>query len=73
MMRIRPSKPMAVFGAIVGVAILAFGISAAARSEDTSIAFMGLWVVVGVGIIGMNLWAAFGRNGATHTIDSDSR
>ncbi|WP_367128996.1 hypothetical protein [Saccharothrix sp. HUAS TT1] len=69
MARIRPSKPMAVFGAVVGVAILVFGLVNFPLDRP----FIWLWLVVGVGVIGFNLWAAFGRNGATQVVEEDRR
>ena len=57
--RIRPSKPVAVFGALFGVAILVFGV-VQMGSRATS-GFFWLWLVGGIAIIGFNLWAAFGK------------
>ncbi|MFE9750681.1 hypothetical protein ACFYOT_37730 [Saccharothrix saharensis] len=69
MARIRPSKPMAVFGALVGAAILVFGLVTFPLDRP----FIWLWFAVGLGIIGFNLWAAFSRNGATGVIEQDRR
>lgn len=69
--RVRPSKPMAIFGTVVGVAILVFGVVTFVHAKHFS-AFMVLWVVIGLGIIGFNLWSAFSRHGGTTMISSDS-
>ncbi|MFB9684261.1 hypothetical protein [Amycolatopsis plumensis] len=62
--RVKPSKPVAVFGAVFGVAILVFGFVNANKSGG----FIWLWLIAGVAIIGFNLWAAFSKNGATEVI-----
>ncbi|MEU4741989.1 hypothetical protein AB0G02_16210 [Actinosynnema sp. NPDC023658] len=67
MARIRPSKPAAIFGAVVGVAILVFGL----LNFPLDRPFIWLWSAVGVGVIAFNLWAAFSRNGATQVVDDD--
>ena len=64
--RFRPSKPQAIFSAIAGVAILVLGITSVKAG-----AFLVVWCAIGVGVIGMNLWAAFGRNGSLYTAESD--
>jgi hypothetical protein len=35
--------------------------------------FLWLWVAMGVGIIGFNLWSAFSKRGATYVADDDKR
>ncbi|MDX3190126.1 hypothetical protein PV458_17100 [Streptomyces sp. MN03-5084-2B] len=62
--RVKPSKPVAVFGAIFGVAILVFGFV----NSNKSGGFIWLWLIAGVAIVGFNLWAAFSKNGATEVI-----
>lgn len=69
MARIRPSKPAAVFGAVGGLAILVFGFVNIPKDNG----FIWLWGAIGLGVIGLNLWAAFGRNGATEVVDEDRR
>jgi hypothetical protein len=70
MARIRPSKPVAIFGAVFGAAILIFGI---VQMGSKGGAFLWLWVAAGVAIIGFNLWAAFAKRGALQIIDTDER
>ena len=65
MYRVKPSKPVAVFGAVFGLAILLVGIFGA---KKTSPGFMVLWAVMLVAIVGFNLWTAFSKNGSTETI-----
>ena len=67
--RVRPPKPAAIFGAVVGVGILVFGI--VQMSSKPTHGFLWLWLVVGVGIIGFNLWAAFAPRGASSIITTD--
>ncbi|WP_324277716.1 hypothetical protein [Blastococcus brunescens] len=69
--RYKPSKPLAVFGAVFGAAI--GGVRArphAGRRRSPGrrgLAFLVLWCVAGLAIIGFNLWAAFARNGSLAT------
>ena len=69
MARIRPSKPMAVFGAVFGAALLIFGIVQLAGKANSG--FLWLWVIGGVAIIAFNLWSAFAKRGATYVTDDD--
>ncbi|MEV0644625.1 hypothetical protein AB0I28_05135 [Phytomonospora sp. NPDC050363] len=69
MSRVRPSKPAAIFGAVVGVAVLIFGFV----SLGTEGPFIWLWGAIGVGIILFNLWAAFSQRGATQVVESEER
>ena len=69
--RVRPSKPMALFGAVGGILILVFGIvMMVTKSNDIPVAFLVLWVVIGVGIVSFNLWSAFGKNGHIQTLEA---
>jgi hypothetical protein len=69
--RYKPSRPVAVFGAVFGSALLVFGIVSMLNSEDGleggGAAFLVLWCVAGVAIIGLNLWAAFSKKGSLAT------
>jgi hypothetical protein len=71
MARIRPSKPMAVFGAVFGVAMLVYGIVQMAGKPNSG--FLWLWVIAGVGIVVFNLWSAFAKRGATYVADDDNK
>jgi hypothetical protein len=64
--RVKPSKPVAVFGAVFGLAILIVG----AIGVHKNIPFLVLWICAGVFISGFNLWAAFSKNGSTESIVS---
>ncbi|HEX2773552.1 MAG TPA: hypothetical protein VHN18_14140, partial [Micromonosporaceae bacterium] len=66
--RVRPSKPMAVVGAVFGVALLAYGVTQFVRAGQAN-SFLVLWVVFGIAIIGFNLWAAFGKKGSLYSLD----
>jgi hypothetical protein len=70
MARIRPSKPVAIFGAVFGLVILVWGIIAVGGSAG---GFIWLWVTAGLAIIAFNLWSAFGKRGATQIIENDDK
>lgn len=67
MYRIKPSKPSAVFGAIVGVAMIIFVLLRFPLGEP----FVWLWVAVALGVVGFSLWSAFAKRGAEHVIVKD--
>jgi uncharacterized membrane protein len=69
--RVKPAKPAAVLSAVVGVGMLIFGIVMLVQGANP--AFMALWIVALVGIVGFNLWAAFARDGHTYSITSSDR
>ena len=77
--RYKPSKPVAVFGAVFGAAILVFGLVTMLNGDldGGGAAFLVLWCAAGVAIIGFNLWAAFSEKGSlatfTHVPDDDER
>ena len=60
---VRPSKPMAVIGAVVGVGIMVVG------GLNIRGPFVFLWLAFLAAIIVFNLWSAFGRNGATSIVE----
>jgi hypothetical protein len=66
--RYRPSRPQAIFGALVGIGMLYFGITRV--KGDTT--FTIFWCLVVAGIVGMNLWSAFSPRGSLYDIDDDS-
>lgn len=67
--RVRSPKPLAVLGAIFGLALLVFGTVSMLSSHHANVAFLILWICMGLGIIGFNLWAAFGKSGRLYDID----
>ncbi|NIH84834.1 hypothetical protein [Amycolatopsis granulosa] len=67
MYRVRPSRPMAVFGAVFGVAMIIFVLVRFDLSEP----FTWLWGAGALAIVVFNLWAAFSPRGATYKIGED--
>ena len=68
--RVKPSKPVAVMGAIFGLAVMVVGL-VTMINKDGPVWGMILWVVIAATITGFNLWAAFAKNGALQNIESD--
>jgi hypothetical protein len=62
----RPSKPQAIFVALVGVGLLVVGIA----SVNDNVPFLIFWCVVVVGIVSLNVWSAFARGGSLYHADS---
>lgn len=62
----KPSKPAAVLGIVVGIGMLAFGITSFRDVEENRL-FLVFWCVVVVGITALNTWAAFSKNGSLGT------
>jgi hypothetical protein len=66
--RYTPSRPVAAMGVVVGTAIMVVGLvrmlDGGAARDGGGLAFLVLWCVAGPAIIGVNLWAAFSRNGS---------
>ena len=70
--RFKPSKPTALFSTLVAAVILALGISSMHRFTP----FAVIWVIVLVGIVLLNLWAAFsprGSMGSLYTVERADR
>ena len=69
--RYKPSKPVAIVGAVFGTAIVVFGLvrmlDGGAARDGGGVAFLVLWCAVGVAIISLNLWAAFSKTGSLAT------
>lgn len=65
---VTPSKPVAVFGALFGVAIVVFGVASMRRFT----AFTVLWVIAGAAIVLFNLWAAFLPQGSVYSAQLSS-
>jgi len=63
---VKPSKPFAVFGALVGVAMLVFVFTKGVGQDS---GFLWLWAAVCVGIVGFNLWAAFSKRGSSEVVE----
>ena len=68
--RVRPSKPVAIFGALAGVVILVVGFVMMGTSGKGGW-FIWVWLAFGIAIIGFNLWAAFAKRGSIQTITTD--
>ena len=66
----KPSKPAAIFGIVVGIGMLAFGITAFRDVEGLRL-FLVFWCLVVVGITALNTWAAFSEKGSLGTFVSD--
>lgn len=70
MLRMKPSKPAAVFMTVFALGVGAVGLIAMTSGEgDANPAFMALWFVMLAGIIGFNLWSAFSKDGASQVIE----
>jgi hypothetical protein len=79
--RFTSSRPVALLSAVVGTAILVFGVvrmlDGGAARDGGGVAFLALWCVAGVAIIGRNLWVTFATKSspaaAVPAGDEDSR
>jgi ABC-type transport system involved in cytochrome c biogenesis permease subunit len=73
--RFKPSKPVALFSTLVALLILVLGVTSMHKVSP----FAVVWMVVLVGIVLFNLWAAFSPRGSMGTMyrvdrsDRDSR
>ena len=68
--RVKPSKPIAVFGAVFGAVILVIGVVMVGSGGKNGW-FIWVWLAFGIAIIAFNLWAAFAKKGSVQTITSD--
>ena len=68
--RVKPTKPAAIFTAVVGVAIVIFGIVSVGNKPNGH-GFIWLWAVVGLAIVGFGLWSAFSSRGGSEIISTD--
>jgi hypothetical protein len=66
----KPSKPAAILGIVVGIGMLAFGITGFGATEENRL-FLVFWCLVVVGITALNTWAAFSEKGSLGTFVSD--
>ncbi|MGY1812395.1 hypothetical protein [Blastococcus sp. SYSU D00820] len=62
--RYKPSKPVAVLSALIGAAMIVFALTSL---RDGPAWFLVVWCLFVAGIVGLNLWAAFSRNGSLAT------
>ncbi|MTD15008.1 hypothetical protein GIS00_13775 [Nakamurella sp. YIM 132087] len=69
--RVKPSKPMAIFGVFFGIVMIVVALVTAFNSEKGVNWFIWVWVALAAGITIFNLWAAFAKKGAVNTIESD--
>ena len=68
--RVRPPKPLAILGAVVGIAIVVFGVITVGNKPGSH-GFIWLFAGVGVAIVAFNLWSAFSPRGASSIITTD--
>lgn len=68
MLRISPSKPVAVFSAFGAAAIIALAWTA---MGDAPVAFLIVFTLFGVAVAGLNLWAAFHSKGSIQNVQRD--
>jgi hypothetical protein len=66
--RIRPSKPGAILGSAIGVAIIVIVLTGGPSKQ---IGLTIFFCVGAVAAIAFNLWAAFSPRGSVYTIDDD--
>jgi uncharacterized membrane protein YhhN len=69
-MRYKPSRPAAVLGIVVGIGMLAFGITQFRDLHGGGLAFLVFWCVMVVAITTLNTWAAFSARGSLGTFIS---
>lgn len=69
--RVKPTKPAAIFSAVVGLAIVVFGV-VNLRNKPNGHGFIWLWAVIGLAIVGFGLWSAFSKRGGSTIISTDA-
>jgi hypothetical protein len=66
--RYEPSKPVAVFTALIGAGMLVFGLVQFGKADDGGgKAFLIFWCAGVVAIVSLHLWAAFSTKGSLGT------
>jgi hypothetical protein len=65
--RYKPSKPVAVLGIVVGIAMIIFAVTAFGKSDGGGGGFLIFWCAAVVAITGLNTWAAFSEKGSLAT------
>jgi hypothetical protein len=68
--RIKPSKGLMAVTTPIALLILAFGVVTMVRSHHPNYAFLAVWLVVGLAMLGFNLWAAFSKRGSLYQVDN---
>jgi hypothetical protein len=68
--RYKPSKPVAVFSALVGAGMIVFVLLS---FDEAPKGFIALWCVAAAGIIGLNVWAAFSEKGSLASWSSSGK
>ncbi|MCA0145492.1 hypothetical protein [Blastococcus sp. LR1] len=63
-MRYKPSKPVAVLSIVMGVGLLVFGIANFWDAGGGGRAFLVFWCLMVVAVTGLQVWAAFSKNGS---------
>lgn len=67
MYRYKPSKPVAVIGALLGVGMIVFALTSERGSGGS--ASLAFWCLGVVAISALNLWAAFSPRGSIGTFE----
>jgi ABC-type transport system involved in cytochrome c biogenesis permease subunit len=65
--RLKPTRPGALFATLVSIAILIVGVTSFRGFSPIE----AVWVVVLVGVVAFNLWAAFAPRGGLYTLQQE--